>query len=319
MTTKNGAIEKSEYIISEYGANDEEIDPQRDVAENLKHLREFVGLKQKDLAELAELPYKRITNIERHGVDKISYDELENLRPYLGFSYEKLIMNQLPNMVNYSTKYNLGDAALKWLKEQPPHTSNIDFLNLLFRHPTEFEDILMAMSIYVNCRYISADYIDKKGNRIKVREFDLMDGAQTKAVRIIRQALNNLIDNRFLETEKDMIKEITAEQKLKEIHEELTVRLMKSRERKLSQEKKIIEWDNGVFSRPENVEENTEEEFTIFATKCIEELAAQYAKERAEILDNVSEEQRTKKIDELKNETLSYIEKIAKYYIDETE
>lgn len=249
------ASEIKDNIIKEYGKNDEYISAKDSLAVKLLKLRELAGLTQKQLSEYSGVSVNRISKFERDfAIPNI--DDMEQMRPFLGFSYEKLLMNQSVENVGTEAKLGLSHQAFSWLCKEPTDSIRMTMLNNLFEDSENIELILDAMYEYVLSSYTSLPKSEAKG----LYQYDVMEVVQKKSVDAICSVLNLLLDERWvLENKASVLYEIAVKEafKLKHIGEDFEARIEKRKrknKRKLKklQNQELADFDKEAKEHEEN-------------------------------------------------------------------
>ena len=249
------ATEIKDSIIKEYGKNDKHISAKDSLGVNLFNLRDLVGLTQTQLSEYSGISVNRIRKFEKEKAIP-NIEDIELLRPFLGFSYEKLLMNQSVENAVIEAKLGLSHQAFRWLCKEPAESIRMRMLNTLFEDSENIELILDAMYEYILSAYTSLPKSETK----ELHQYDVMEVIQKKSVDAIRAVLDLLLDERWvLENKASVLYEIQVKEafKLKRIMEDFEYRIekrKKQRKRKLKklQNEELADFDKEAKEYREN-------------------------------------------------------------------
>ena len=250
--------EKEEEILpeDEYGCNDTEIDHTVTLGQNLKRLRETCGIiTQAKLQELTGIDKRRISKIEN---DKAipTIKEMEKLRKYLGFSYEKLVTRTDVKYVGFTVNMGLSGTAMSWLRHavlNEEGQKRISTLNLLFSNPGMLEELLDEIDKYVYASWCAHGYTDNAGEFHTLPQSFLIDALKDASIKNIKLALEAYHDIRPIMTSKEAeAAEILNKDQYQKVIEEITLRHERIKKKairarnKAKKEKQAIEQEQDV-------------------------------------------------------------------------
>ncbi len=185
-----------------YGEQDHEINRYRKniksdggIGSILKRLREKAELTIVELSKLSGVSKSTIQRIENEkSTPKLAI--LEELRPYLGFSYEMLIIG-VPAKSDLATRITaetlkLHSNALEWLGSDHNTSERANILNQLFsKQPSEDEsedESLIELLLDSFHLYLMASY----GNTPK--QYENMDFVKFQTIQRIQLVMESLVD-----------------------------------------------------------------------------------------------------------------------------
>lgn len=241
------ASEIKDSIIKEYGKNDEYISVKDSLAIKLLKLRELSGLTQKQLSDYSGISVNRISKFERDSSTP-NIDDMERMRPFLGFSYEKLLMNQSVENIGIEAKLGLSHQAFSWLCKEPTDSIRMTMLNNLFEDSENIELILDAMFEYVLSAYTSMPKSGIKG----LFQYDTMEVVQKKSIDAICSVLDLLLDERWvLENKSSVLYEIAVKEafKLNRISEDFEERVKERKRKNARKRRRLQEQELADFAK----------------------------------------------------------------------
>ena len=292
-------------------------------------------LKNKDICESIDMSTTKFSKI-RNGKQNPTYEDIQSIAEFFGISAEEFLTGNPPRIKMDIEELGLETNVIKNIKKMNLENHDyIIFLNFLLEDEQIADLFFMVVDIYANSPMLKIMPLTAKANSTEFLPMNYDTGNEMLKIlmakdlfkifdyikqrwdtyfkrltktKLPKQDKNTELDKRFRDKKKQNITKYDVIGALKELQEQLANLDLQELSNQHSEE------DDNFEEEAHNDVDTKIRNSTIYATKCIEELAHQYALEFTGIENSVSSNQHSEQIDKLKNKTLMQIEKIAKYY-----